>query len=239
MTMLQKKNQKPVSLVADGIRNGSRRPVTPSREPVPPTPRPPAPSRDPEVALMLRVQCDEPGAFEALIERYWSRVFGHFFRRLGDRQEAEDLVQEVFLRLYRHRKRYEPRAKFATWLFHITQNVARNAVRSRRRHPCVRLGTLIGEDGDAGMPAAHFLADRAEAPSRPMERAELAGAVRTAVSGLAGRQRQALELHQFQDRTYAEIAVEMDMTPKATKSLLYRARNQLRASLTPLVEAHV
>src|SRR5262249_13723869 len=64
------------------------------------------PLRDPEVALMLRVQRDEPGAFEELIERYWSRVFGHFFRRLGDRQEAEDLAQDVFLRLYRYRKRY-------------------------------------------------------------------------------------------------------------------------------------
>jgi RNA polymerase sigma-70 factor (ECF subfamily) len=188
---------------------------------------------------MLRVQRDEPGAFEELIERYWSRVFGHFFRRLGDRQEAEDLVQDVFLRLFRYRKRYQPRAKFATWLFHITQNVARNAVRSRRRHPCVRLGTLAGEDGDDGFPAAHLLPDRGEAPSRPMERAELAGVVREAVSGLAGRQRRALELHQFQDRTYAEIAVETEMTPKATKSLLYRARNQLRASLTALLEERV
>src|SRR5262249_43131469 len=155
------------------------------------------PLRDPEVALMLRVQRDEAGAFEELIERYWSRVFGHFFRRLGDRQEAEDLAQDVFLRLYRYRQRYEPRAKFATWLFHITQNVARNAVRSRRRHPCVRLGSLA-EDGEDGPPTAHLLADRTEAPSRPMERAELAGAVRAAVSGLAGRQRRALELHQFQ-----------------------------------------
>src|SRR5262245_37026490 len=103
-----------------------------------------SPLRDPEVALMLRVQREEPGAFEELIERYWCRVFGHFFRRLGDRQEAEDLAQDVFLRLYRYRQRYQPRAKFATWLFHITQNVARNAVRSRRRHPCVRLGTLVG-----------------------------------------------------------------------------------------------
>ena len=70
-----------------------------------------------------------------------------------------------------------------------------------------------------------------------MERAELTGAVRAAVSGLAGRQRAAMELHQFQDLTYAEIAIELDMTPKAIKSLLYRARNQLRESLTVLMEA--
>src|SRR5207249_4747461 len=126
-------------------------------------------SQDPEVALMLRVQEDEPGAFEEMIQRYWTRIFGHFFRRLGDRQEAEDLAQDVFLRLYRYRKRYQPRAKFATWLFHITQNVVRNAIRSRRRHPCVRLGTLMGDDGDDGGSAACLLMDRGEAPSRPLE----------------------------------------------------------------------
>ena len=75
-----------------------------------------------------------------------------------------------------------------------------------------------------------------EAPSRPMERAELADVVRAAVSGLARRQRTALELHQFQDRTYSQIAVEMDMTPKAAKSLLYRARLQLRASLSKRID---
>src|SRR5262249_10828031 len=177
-----------------------------------------SPRRDPEVALMLEVQRDEPGAFEKLVQRYWTRIFGHFYRRLGDRQEAEDLAQDVFLRLYRHRKRYQPRAKFATWLYHITQNVARNAPRARHRRPGVRMGNLLNELGE-GVLAGQFVTDRGEAPSRPMERAELAGQVRAAVSGLGGRQRAALELHQFQDRTYAEIAAELDLTPKATKSL--------------------
>ncbi len=88
---------------------------------------------DPDVLLMLRVQRDEPGAFAELVECYWARVFGRFYRRLGDRQEAEDLAQEVFLRVYRHRHRYQPQAKFGTWLFHIIQNLARNALRSRLR----------------------------------------------------------------------------------------------------------
>jgi RNA polymerase sigma-70 factor (ECF subfamily) len=199
---------------------------------------PPAASwtQDPHVALMLRVQADDAGAFAQLAGHYWAQVFGRFYRRLGDRQEAEDLAQEVFLRVYRHRKRYQPTARFATWLFHITQNVARNALRSRRRHPRVRL------DAAAGAPAygrfhEQFLPDRGEAPSQPIERAEVAGVVQAAVAGLANRQRKAVQLHQFQDRTYAEVAREMDMTPKAAKSLLYRARNQLRVSLTPFMEA--
>jgi RNA polymerase sigma-70 factor (ECF subfamily) len=186
---------------------------------------------DPDVRLMLRVQRDEPGAFAELVERFSPLVFGRFFRQMNNRQDAEDLTQEVFLRLYRHRKRYQPSAKFATWLFHITQNVARNALRSRGRHPCVRMDLLDQDDlsGDG------FISFRSEPPSRPMERRELAEIVRTAVSGLGGRQRRALVLHQFQDWTYAEIARELDMSPKAAKSLLYRARNQLREHLTELL----
>ena len=80
-----------------------------------------------------------------------------------------------------------------------------------------------------------LLSDSGDAPSRPVERDELAGVVRAAVAGLAGRQRAALELHQFGDRTYAEVAAELAMTPKAAKSLLYRARNQLRVTLTPFM----
>lgn len=187
---------------------------------------------DPDIQLMLRVQQDDPGAFAELIGLYWSKVFGRLYRHIGDRQEAEDLTQEVFLRLYRHRKRYRPQARFATWIFHITQNVARNALRTRRRRPCKRLGILIQDDEGNGFEPLR--PERCEPPWRPMERAELAHIVRTAVACLGNRQRLALELQQFCHWTYAEIAAEMDMSPKAAKSLLYRARNQLRENLNSL-----
>ena len=190
---------------------------------------------DPEVALMLRVRRDDDAAFAELLARYWRQVFGRFYRRLGDRQEAEDLAQDVFLRLYRYRKRYEPRAKFATWLFHIAQNVLRNALRSRRRHARVRLGGSAGPVEEDCLPESGRQA-LWDPPSRPLEQAEVAVLVRSAVSGLGDRQRTALEMHQFQDRTCAEIAAEMDMSPKAAKSLLYRARHQLRSSLQHYVE---
>ncbi len=189
-------------------------------------------TQDPEVALMLRVRRDDAGAFGQLLERYWSQVYGRFYRRLGDRQEAEDLAQDVFLRLYRNRKRYQPRAKFSTWLYHITQNVLRNALRSRRRHPNLCLDSLACSTAFA----EQFLPDRCEMPSHRLERAELAKIVRAAISCLALRQRTALELQQFENWSYAEVAAEMDMTSKATKSLLYRARNQLRACLAPFME---
>lgn len=187
---------------------------------------------DPDVQLMLRVQAGDAFAFAELQGRYTPRVFGYFCRLLRDRAEAEDLTQDVFLRLYRSRLRYQPRARFATWIFHITQNVARNALRSRRRHPCVHL--------DPEEPANRHLfedqlVDRCSAPSGPLERDELAGVVRAAVAELHARQRTAVELHQFSERTYAEVAAELDVTPKAAKSLLYRARNQLRERLQGFV----
>jgi RNA polymerase sigma-70 factor (ECF subfamily) len=183
---------------------------------------------DPDVVRMLRVRDGDQTAFAELTERYGNRVFGFLCRQVGDRAEAEDLTQEVFLRLYRARSRYRARARFSTWVFHITQNVARNALRSRRRRPWMPLdGSTLSEQGQP--------TDRGEAPSRPLERCELAGVVRAAVAGLATRQRAAVELHQFEERTYAEVAAELDMTPKAAKSLLYRARNQLRATLTAMM----
>jgi len=185
---------------------------------------------------MLRVQRDEPGAFAEVVESYWSHVFSRFYRQLGDRQEAEDLAQEVFLRLYRSRKRYLPRAKFSTWLFHIAQNVARNALRTKRRRPCVPLGNLGVGDEEGHSAERRFLGERFEAPSRPLERSELARLVRAAVAGLGGRQRRAMELYQFHDCSYDEIADEMDMSLQAAKGLLYRARNQLRECLSAYVE---
>jgi len=183
---------------------------------------------DPEVRLMLRVRDGDTEAFAELLRRYGGRVFGYFCRQFGDRAEAEDLSQEVFLRVYRARQRYQPSARFSTWLFRITRNAARNAMRSRRRRPAV-LQPCAPDEAESLRPA---LRREVDPPSLPLERAESAGAVRHAVAGLAGRQRVAVELHDFQGHTYAEVAAELDMTPKAVKSLLYRARNQLRATLT-------
>ncbi len=184
--------------------------------------------QDPEVQLMLAVQRGQADAFEALVERYWLPVFHRFYHRLHDRQSAEDLTQDVFLRIYRYRHRYRPRARFATWLYHIAQNVLRNALRSRRRSARVKLSVFGGTERD-GVPET--LLSLGDPPSRSMERAETARLVRGAVSHLMDRQRLALELHQFHDRSYMEIAAEMDMSPKAAKSLLYRARTQLREHL--------
>lgn len=187
---------------------------------------------DPDVRMMLRVKGGDGDAFAALQGRYAPQVFGYFCKQIRDRGEAEDLTQEVFLRLYRSRLTYQPRATFATWIFHIAHNVARNAIRSLRRRPLVRLDPE--EPASRGLLEA-LVGDREAAPSCPLERDELAGQVRAAIARLAGRQRTAVELHQFHDRTYAQVAQDLSMTPKAAKSLLYRARNQLREALLQVV----
>jgi RNA polymerase sigma-70 factor (ECF subfamily) len=186
---------------------------------------------DPEVRLMLRVRDGDDDAFTQLTERYSARIYGFFCRRLGDSQEAEDLTQDVLLRLFRSRQSYQPRARFSTWIFHIAQNVARNALRFRQRHPSVRLSAAMEDEGLL----ASLLSSSGDAPSGPLERAELTVMVRAAIADLGERQRIALELHQFHEQTYAEVAAQLDMTPKAAKSLLYRTRNLLRARLTPIL----
>ena len=97
-------------------------------------------ARDPDVRLMLQVRDDVPGAFEALVERYQHRLVGVLFHLVGRVEEAEDLTQEVFLRIYKARKGYRPRAKFSTWLFTIANNLALNHLRGKGRNPSVAHG---------------------------------------------------------------------------------------------------
>ncbi len=192
--------------------------------------------RDPDVALMLAVQQDDPVAFRQLVEHYRDLVQQQLYLMVGSREEAEDLTQEVFLRMYRHRKTYLPRAKFATWLFHIVRNLGRNCLRDRRRRPALPLSSLTRSNPEWGAEPA--LPDpRDSGPAQPLERQELRQAVRSAMDRLGLRQRRALLLHQFEDRSYAEVAHRMALSPQAAKSLLYRARNQLRAALTPMALA--
>jgi len=186
---------------------------------------------DPQVHLMLRVQAGDTEAFAQLMEQLRPRIYGYFVRLVRNRTEAEDLAQEVFLRLFRSRERYKPQARLSTWVFHITQNVARNALRGRRRRPTVPVDfSQIGPCDELAITSTE------DAPDRPMEREELAGLVRDAVNRLGERQREAVYLHQLEGWTYNEVAEELNMSPKAAKSLLYRARNELRESLTPLMK---
>jgi RNA polymerase sigma-70 factor, ECF subfamily len=188
-------------------------------------------ARDPDVRLMLQVRNDVVGAFEALVERYQNRLVGIFFHMVGSLEEAEDLCQEVFLRIYRARKGYRPRAKFSTWLFTIANNLALNHLRRKGRNPSVPLGGITGSQPIS--PVAKHLEGREGTPSAQMRQAELSDLVRDALTTLNEDQKMAVLLNKFEDMSYAEIADIMGRSPEAIKSLLARARNQLREQLEP------
>jgi len=183
---------------------------------------------------MYRVRADEPGAFEELVELYQQRLVGIMHHLVGNAQEAEDLAQEVFLRVYRARKKYQARSKFSTWLFTIANNLALNSIRSRQRRPSVQLD--VSDSGPLGpRPAEQLVHDRSGPPSQRLQQEELAAVVRRALDGLNERQRMAVVLNKYEDMNYAEIAEVMGLTTKAVKSLLNRARTNLREALTAYI----
>ena len=187
--------------------------------------------RDPDIRLMLRVRDDEPEAFASLVEHYQHRLVAVMNHLVGNAEEAEDLAQEVFLRVYRARKKYRPRSKFSTWLFTIANNLALNSLRSRQRKPVVSLP--VHDSGPLGpRPAEQLVHDRAGGPTQHLQQEELAAVVRRALDSLNERQRMAVVLNKFEDMNYAEIAEVMGLTTKAVKSLLSRARENLRTALS-------
>jgi RNA polymerase sigma-70 factor (ECF subfamily) len=191
--------------------------------------------RDPDIRLMLRVRdANDQAAFAELVERFQHRLVAVMNHLVGTPDEAEDLAQEVFLRVYRTRVKYTPRAKFSTWLFTIANNLALNALRDRHRRALVRLDAS-GSGPLGTKPADMLVAYRDRMPAQQMQQAELAAVVRQALDGLNERQRMAVILNKFEDMGYAEIADVMGMSPKAIKSLLSRARCKLREVLQPYI----
>lgn len=190
---------------------------------------------DPDVRLMLRVREDDAVAFEELMRRYQNRVVAVIAHQIGRRDLAEDLAQDVFLRVYRARKRYVPGAKFSTWLFTIVNNVASNHLRTLSRRKEVSASPAPGDTG--ANPLELSAADAsALMPTRQADSAELRDAVQRAVATLNERQRIAVLLAKFEGLSYIEIGEVLDMTPQAIKSLLSRARGKLREVLQPYLE---
>jgi RNA polymerase sigma-70 factor (ECF subfamily) len=183
---------------------------------------------------MLEVRSDVPGAFEQLVRRYQHRLVSVMHHLIGDAAEAEDLAQEIFLRVYQARERYRARCKFSTWLFTIANNMAMNTLRARRRKPVVSL-TLSNLDFLGMRPMERLTRETPPQPGQRLQEEELADIVRQALDGLNERQRVAVVLNKFEDMDYSEIAKVMGLTTKAVKSLLCRARMNLRISLRPYI----
>jgi RNA polymerase sigma-70 factor (ECF subfamily) len=193
---------------------------------------------DPDVRLMLQVRDNDAHAFEELVLRYQNRLLSLLGHLVGQRDLAEDLTQEVFLRVYRARASYVPGAKFSTWLFTIAGNVASNAKRTKSRRREVHLAPLASESAPQSLEAI-ALAASGLMPTRQLDKAELCAAVQQAIGGLNDRQRMAVLLAKFEHLSYSDIGEIMGMTPQAIKSLLSRARSNLRDALQPYLDRGV
>jgi RNA polymerase sigma-70 factor (ECF subfamily) len=192
---------------------------------------------DPDVRLMLQVRDGDAAAFEELMLRYQNRLLTVLEHLVGSREQAEDLTQEVFLRVYRARKRYQPGAKFSTWLFTIANNVASNARRSFARRK--EIGVPERSNGSDSSPMQLDQIAKAASgfmPARALDKAEQAEMVRHAMGALNERQRMAVLLSKFEGMSYQDIAESMGLSVQAIKSLLSRARVNLKEILTPYIE---
>ena len=184
---------------------------------------------DDDVKLMLRFQKGEHEAFEELVNRNAPKVNTLIYRFLGDPGQVEDLTQEVFLRVYRTAKRYMPTAKFSTWLYRIAANLSFNVLRAKRRGQPIPLDTVHSDDGET------FYRDvpdeRLTPPHDHLDAEELRGKVAEAINQLPENQKVAIILNKYEQKSYDEIAIILDCSTMAVKSLLSRARSNLRQSL--------
>ena len=167
-------------------------------------------------------------AFEKLIERHQLRVIGTIAKMLGNFEGAEDLGQQVFLRVWNSAPRYQATAKFTTWLLTIVRNLVFNEVRRRQRAQWLPM-----EHGD-GTPR-EFLDPNARTGAQQCERSELSEAVDKAIASLPEAQRMAIILRRYEELPYEDIAEVLKTTVPSVKSLLFRAREELRLKLAPFL----
>lgn len=178
------------------------------------------------VALMLRVRDDgDLRAFEELVELHQHAVIGTVAKMLGSPNDAEDIAQQVFVRIWKSAKRYQPQAKFTTWLFTITRNLVFNEMRRRQRKPAVSFDERE-DDFHIGTPD-----DNSRNPDNAALQRELERAIDHAIEQLPEKQRLAVILRRYEEMPYEEIGDILHLSVPAVKSLLFRARVHLKESL--------
>lgn len=179
-------------------------------------------------ADMERLAAGHDAALNDLMERHATPVFRFLCRMLGNEDDANDLAQETFARVFQSRDKFRTSERFSTWLFTIAANLARNQIRWRTRHPNV---SLDAETGTAEEPLANVLPATDAAPNERALAKERVVAVRRAVRKLPEDLREAIVLCEWEEKSVAEAASILDATPKAVESRLYRARQHLREEL--------
>ena len=184
---------------------------------------------DPDAALMLRVQRGDHGAFTDLVGKYQQPVYNFILRTLRDETEAEDLAQATFVQVWKSAKRYHVSARFSTWLFTIARNLCLNEIRRRSRQPADSLDGFAHSEDEHSAPQ---IEDRS-APNPPGQllHGELESKLAEALGDLPENQRTAILLCQREELSYEEIAAVLGCSLSATKSLIFRGRETLKARL--------
>jgi RNA polymerase sigma-70 factor (ECF subfamily) len=182
-------------------------------------------SDEDDVRLMRLIANGDTAALEELIERHQGLVLGTVARMLGSNSDVEDIGQQVFVRVWRSAARYVPRAKFTTWLLKITRNLVFNEMRRMKRHSQVSIQPEPGAEEIAIKDAT------VQAPDAALLEQELQEAIEKAITELPETQRMAVVLRRYEDLSYDDIAQVLDLSVPAVKSLLFRARSELRTRL--------
>lgn len=181
---------------------------------------------------MARLAGGHDAALNELMERHGEKLFHYLVRCLQDEEEAADLAQETFVRVYQHRARFDSGQKFSTWLYTIASNLVRDRYRWRARHPQV---SLNAEHEETGTELSARLVHPDATPREFLETTERVAAIRDAVAALPEELRIPLLLAEYEDKPQGEIAQILSCSVKAVEARIYRARKQLRASLGRLI----
>jgi RNA polymerase sigma-70 factor (ECF subfamily) len=204
-----------------------------------PDPRPQAdPAEDAnaqDLRWMARIKTGDTEALRELIEAHQHRIVGTVTKMLGDDSDAEDIAQQVFIRLWKSAGRYEPTAKFTTWLFKITRNLVFNELRRRKRHPATSLDRPL--DPDEPERTLQAADTSTKTPDTALLDDEMQAAIQRAIDELPETQRMAIILRRYDDISYEEIGEILDLSVPAVKSVLFRARTELREKLKQYLDA--
>src|SRR5437016_3245638 len=186
-----------------------------------------------DAEVMLRVRAGDESAFSYLVEKYRRPMMNFMYRMVHNSAAAEDLAQEVFLRVYRSRESYEASAKFTTWLYRIATNLAVNHARDSRHERPENMASLDEADEETG--TTMDVADTSPNVEEKLVKQERLKAIRQKVENLPERQRQAVLMHKYQQMDYKQIGEVLNLSESATKSLLFRAYETLREQLKEFI----
>lgn len=176
---------------------------------------------DPDVVLMMAFKSGDQSAFESIMKRNYTKIFSFIYRMIANQASAEDLTQEVFVKLYGLAPTYEPRAKLSTLLFQIARNGSLNYLKAQKHHVTLDSSSDFEQIEDTAQ--------------ERLEKLEKYSQIQAAIQALPENQRTAVLLRRFEDMSYEEIAKTMNISPQAVKSLLNRAKEQLRVFLKEIL----